>query len=133
MATTVAVHTARSASISSDRNQPYGMLQGAAPDKGPGELFRFPVASNDLVALSLKVDEPIMSSLAEGLLRIGSHEAHAEGSPATTSSSSSMIAATDPSTTADVSSVSIRGVSDKEIWSQLSRPSLALRRSLDAR
>src|SRR3954447_7394337 len=115
LATTVAVHTARSASISSDRNQPYGMLQGAAPDKGPGESFRFPVASNDLVALSLKVDEPIMSSLAEGLLRIGSHEAHAEGSPATTSSSSSMIAATDPSTTADVSSVSIRGVSDKEI------------------
>src|SRR3954463_7825552 len=56
-----------------------------------------------------------MSSLAEGLLRIGSHEAHAEGSPATTSSSSSMIAATDPSTTADASSVSIRGVSDKEI------------------
>jgi ABC-type branched-subunit amino acid transport system substrate-binding protein len=56
-----------------------------------------------------------MSSLAEGLLRIGSHEAHAEGSPATTSSSGSMIAATDPSTTADVSSVSIRGVSDKEI------------------
>src|SRR4051812_33744159 len=115
LATTVAVHTARSASISSDRNQPYGMLQGAAPDKGPGESFRFPVASNDLVALSLTVDEPIMSSLAEGLLRIGSHEAHAEGSPATTSSSSSMIAATDPSTTADVSSVSIRGVSDKEI------------------
>src|SRR3954451_14658645 len=112
---TTAVHTARSASISSDRNQPYGMLQGAAPDKGPGESFRFPVASNDLVALSLKVDEPIVSSLAEGLLRIGSHVAHAEGSLATTSSSSSMIAATDPSTTADVSSVSIRGVSDKEI------------------
>ena len=109
LTTMVAVHTARSASMSPDRNQPYGMLQATAPDKGPGESFRFSVESNDLVA------KPIMSSLAEGLLSIGSHEAHAEGSPATSSSSSTMVAAADPSTTPDVSSVSIRGVSDKEI------------------
>ncbi|MGA8602434.1 MAG: ABC transporter substrate-binding protein, partial [Beijerinckiaceae bacterium] len=56
-----------------------------------------------------------MSRLAEGLLSIGSDEAHAEGSPATTPSSSTMVAAADPSTMPDVSSVSIRGVSDKEI------------------
>jgi len=74
-ATSIAVHTAPSASISSDRNQPYGMLQGAAPDNGPGESHRFSVPSNDLVALQ----EPIMSRLAEGLLSIGSDEAHAEG------------------------------------------------------
>ena len=110
-ATSIAVHTAPSASISSDRNQPYGMLQGAAPDNGPGESHRFSVPSNDLVALQ----EPIMSRLAEGLLSIGSDEAHAEGSPATTPSSSTMVAAADPSTMPDVSSVSIRGVSDKEI------------------
>ena len=104
LTTMVAVHTARSASMSSDRNQPYGMLQATAPDKGPGKSFRFPVASNDLVA------KPIMSSLAGGLLSIGPHETHAEGSPATTSSSTTMVAAADPSTTPDVSSVSIPGV-----------------------
>src|SRR5512133_536790 len=52
LAKSMAVHTARSASISSDRNQPYGMLKGAAPAKGPGESRRFSVPSNDLAAPS---------------------------------------------------------------------------------
>jgi hypothetical protein len=117
LATPVAVYTARSASISADRNHPYGMLQGAAPHKGPRESLRFPVASNDLVAPSSLSALPRSKSIAEGLLRIGLHEAHAaaEGSPATTSSSSSMVAVAEPSTIPDVSSVSIRGVSEKEI------------------
>src|SRR4051812_42069682 len=112
-----AVHTARSASISSDRNQPYGMLQGAAPDNGPGESLRFSVPSNDLAAPSSLAALPVAKSIADGLLRIGLHQAQAEaeGSPAATTSSSAMVAAADPSTTPDVSSVSIRGVSDKEI------------------
>ena len=114
LAKSMAVHTARSASISSDRNQPYGMLKGAAPAKGPGESLRFSVLSNDLAAPSSLSALPVAKSIADGLLRIGLHQAHAEeeGSPATTSS---MVAAADPSTTPDVSSVSIRGVSDKEI------------------
>jgi ABC-type branched-subunit amino acid transport system substrate-binding protein len=117
LAKSTAVHTARSASISSDRNQPYGMLQGAAPDNGPGESLRFSVPSNDLAAPSSLSALPVAKSIADGLLRIGLHQARAEaeGSPATTTSSSTMVTAADPSTTPDVSSVSIRGVSDKEI------------------
>jgi len=120
--TPVAVHTARSASISADRNHPYGMLQWGAPDKGPGESLRFPVASNDLVAPSLLLALPLSKSVVEGSLSIGLHEAHADSSPATTSSSSTRVAAAEPSTTPDVSGVSIRGVSDKEIRFGIAAP-----------